>query len=133
MSNAETHGLQYDFGMLTANAPVITGFNARKADLKFEPEVYQEAQDGEGHAEAIALSDASHRMITGTFTGYILATLGTGGANAPGRVNAIPNTFSFTVNGVSRFFIIKSMSEPRNKGEFVEVSLEVVSKSLITS
>ncbi len=133
MPNTENHGLSYDFGMFSANAPTITGFNARKAELRFEPEVYQEAQDGEGHAEAIALSKATNRMITGTFTGYILSTLGSGGANAPGRSNAIANTFSFSVNGVSRFFIVKSISEPRNKGEYVEVSLEVVSKSLVVS
>lgn len=124
MPNTDIHGTQFVFGFLTSDAPVITGFAARKAELTYEPETFVQAMDGEGLTEAIAVTKATHRKITGTFTGYILA--GYSG-------NSIGNTFSFTVNSVSRFFIVKSISDPRNKGEFAEVSLTVESYALITS
>lgn len=124
MPNTDVHGTQFVFGFVTADAPVISHFFARKAELTYEPAVFVEAQDGEGLTEAIAVTKATHRKITGTFTGYIEA--GYSG-------NAIANTFSFTVNSVSRFFIVKSISDPRNKGEFAEVALSVESHALVTS
>lgn len=124
MPNYEIHGNAYTFGFTTADAPVIAHFFARKAELTYEPEVFVPATDGEGLTEAVALTKATHRKITGTFTGYIEA--GYSG-------NAIANTFSFTVDGISRFFLVKSISDPRNKGEFAEVSLSVESYALVTS
>lgn len=124
MPNTDIHGSAYVFGFVTADAPVISNFFARKAELTFEPETFVQAMDGEGLTEAIALTKATHRKITGTFTGYIAA--GYSG-------NAIGNTFSFTVNGVSRFFLVKSISDPRNKGEFAEVGLTVESYALVAS
>lgn len=124
MPNTDIHGAQYVFGFTTADAPTIAHFFARKAELNYEPEVFVQAMDGEGLTESIAVTKASHRKITGTFTGYIEA--GYSG-------NSIGNTFSFTVDGVSRFFIVKSISDPRNKGEYAEVALSVESYALVTS
>lgn len=124
MPNTDIHGSAYVFGFVTADAPTISNFFARKAELTYEPETFVQATDGEGLTEAIALTKATHRKITGTFTGYIAA--GYSG-------NAIANTFSFTVNGVPRFFLVKSISDPRNKGEFAEVALTVESYALVTS
>lgn len=123
-TNTDIHGQQFTFGFTTADAPTIAHFFARKAELTYEPETFQQAMDGEGLTEAIALTKATHRKISGTFTGYIEA--GYSG-------NAIANTFTFVVDGVTRFFIVKSISDPRNKGEFAEVSLTVESYALITS
>lgn len=123
-TNSEIHGSQFTFGFQTSDAPVIANFFARKAELTYEPETFVQAQDGEGLTEAIALTKATHRKITGTFTGYIAA--GYSG-------NAVANTFTFVVDGVTRFFIVKSISDPRNKGEFAEVSLTVESYALVVS
>lgn len=123
MANNEFHGNSYIFGFASTDAPTITGFSARKAELTFEPEIFVQATDGEGLTEAVALTKATHRKITGTFTGYIQT-----GYSA----NSIANTFSFDVNGVSRYFIVKSISDPRNKGEYAEVSLSVESFALVT-
>lgn len=118
MANFELHGETLVYGFLPTDAPNITNFITFKAELTYEPEVYAQAQDGEGHTLSVAVSKAEHRKITGTFTGYIAA-------NTSG--NNIGNTFTFDVNGVTRFFIIKSISDPREKGAFAEVSLSVES------
>lgn len=122
MPNYEIHGSQYVFGFTTADAPVIDHFFARKAELTYEPETFTPATDGEGLVEAVALTKMTHRKITGTFTGYIES--GYSG-------NSIENHFNFTVDGVSRRFLVKSISDPRNKGEFAEVTLSVESYALI--
>ena len=124
MANNEFHGNSYVFGFESADAPTITNFSARSAELTYEPEVFVQAMDGEGLTEAVALTKAANRKISGTFTGYIAA--GFSG-------NSIANTFNFTVNSVSRYFIVKSISDPRKKGEYAEVSLTVESYALVTS
>ncbi len=123
-TNVEIKGSQFVYGFQTSDAPTIAHFFARKAVLKYEPETFVTATDGEGQTESVALSKADKRMITGTFSGYIEA--GYSG-------NAIGNTFNFTVNGVSRFFLVKSINDPREKGDFANVELEVVSFALVTS
>ena len=120
----ELHGVNYVFGFQDADAPVITNFACRKAELKFAPEKKAEAQNGEGHTESIALSKATCRQVTGTFTGYISAGF---------SANSIENAFNFEVNEVSRYFIVDDISEPRNKGEYVEVSISATSKVLVTA
>lgn len=127
-TSIEQHGVEaLAFGFTTTDAPTITNFRARTAELKFEPPVFETATDGEGNVEAMAVSLATSRRVTGTFTGYVPKTLGSGGSNAIG------NSFAFTVNSVSRWFIVKSISEPRTKGKYVEVSLEVESNPLVTA
>jgi len=124
MANYEIHGNSYVFGFSSSDAPTITHFSARSAELTYEPEIFVQATDGEGLTESVALTKATHRKITGSFTGYIES--GYSG-------NSIANTFSFTVDSVSRFFIIKSISDPRKKGDFAEVTINVESYALITS
>lgn len=102
------------FGFESSAAPTITGFHAHTAELRFSPEVFAQAQDGEGHTLAVAVSKPAARMVEATFTGYVA------------------NTFSGTVLGsdfnfIGRFFIIRNISEPRKKGEFAEVTIEAVS------
>ena len=123
LNETELHGANYAFGFASADAPSISNFTCRKAELKFAPEMKTEATNGEGHVESIALSKATKRMINITLTGYI---------NASFSPNAIANFFSFTVNGVSRYFIIDDISEPRAKGEYIEVSITATSKVLVT-
>lgn len=124
MPNYDIHGNSYVFGFTTADAPVISNFSARSAELTYEPEIFVQAMDGEGLTESVAVTKSTHRKITGSFTGYIAS--GYSG-------NSIANTFNFTVDGVSRFFIVKSISDPRKKGEFAEVTLNVESYALVTS
>jgi hypothetical protein len=118
--NSNQFGASYSFGFLTSDAPVITNFVARAAELRWEAETFAQAMEGEGHTEAIVTSKPTKRKITGTFSGYILS-----GFDA----SSIGASFTFR----SRFFIVRNVSEPRRKGEFVEVSLEAESYALITS
>lgn len=120
----DLHGASYVFGFAASDAPTITNFTCRKAELKFAPEKKTEATNGEGMIESIAITKMGFRTVTGTFTGYIASGFSS---------NSIGNTFNFTVNGVSRYFIIDDISEPRNKGEYVEVSISATSRALITS
>ncbi len=128
MATIEQHGVTaLAFGFKSTDAPTIANFFARGAELKFEPEVFETAMDGEGNVEAIAVTKLDSRKITGSFTGYVPASLGSGGSNA------IANAFNFVVNSITRYFIIKSIGEPRPKGKYVEVSIEVESHSLVTA
>ncbi len=123
-TNTDILGNQYVFGFQSSDAPVIANFSARKAELTYEPETFVPATDGEGLTEAIAVSKKTHRKITAVFTGYIAA--GFSG-------NSFNNTFTFDVDSVTRFFIIKSISDPRNKGEFAEVAITAESYALVNS
>lgn len=113
------HGASYQWGFEAADAPTITGFVARTAEVRYEPEVVSEAKDGEGHTDAIAISKPNKRIATGTFTGYI---------NENWNPESLPEHFTWE----GRKWFILSASEPRKKGEFVEVSLEVKSWPNVT-
>jgi hypothetical protein len=108
------HGATYEFGFQAADAPAIAGFVARTADLKYEPEVDAVATDGEGHADSVTTSKPSKRKITATFTGYITDQF---------DPVSLPEGFNFN----ARFYLIKNISEPRQKGQYVEVSIEALS------
>jgi hypothetical protein len=99
-------GKSYLFGLVDADAPAISGFSCRSAELKFDPEVFVQAASGEGSTISIAKTPPKQ---TGTFTGYVTAD-----------VTTIAESFSF----LTLFFIVKSISAPRKKGEFVEVTIE---------
>jgi hypothetical protein len=121
-ANVKQFGQPYEFGFPPEAAAAIdpTGnFIARGAELRYEAEVFAQAQDGEGHTDSIVTSVGSMRKITATFTGYILA-----GFNPD---NFLPE-FDFS----GRHFITRNVSVPRRKGEFAEVSLEAESYGLIT-
>lgn len=115
----EIHGVAYIFGIQDADAPTVTNMKVRKVELKWASEVKAEAQNGEGHVEAIAVSKAANRMCTATFSGYITTGF---------KATTLANIITFD----SKKFIIDEISEPRNKGEFVEVSISATYHSLIT-
>lgn len=128
---AEIHGstvgltLVWGFDDTTTPITAITGFVPRSMDLKFESEVNSTATDGEGHVEAIAISQLSNRKITATLTGYITSSF---------DPNTTPITFSYTPpNGSSRFFMVTSIGVPYKKGDFTEVTVEAVSYALVTA
>ncbi len=115
MDNVTQFGESWEFGgPAGADVPTIGNFFARSAELRWESEVFAQAQDGEGLTDSIVISNADVRKITATFTGYI--TSGFDG-------DSIPLTFPFK----SRTFFVRNVSFPRRKGEFVEVSLEAES------
>jgi hypothetical protein len=118
--NSNQYGASYIFGFASSDAPTITGFVARAAELRYEAETFAQAQDGEGVTESIVTTKPDKRKITATFSGYILTGFDPSGIAA---------TFSF----LSRFYIVRNVSQPKKKGEFNEVSLEAESYALITS
>ena len=113
-------GKTYVFGFQASDAPTITAFTARKASSDVAPEVYATATDGEGHIEAIAVSLPSKRMITLSLEGYITSSF---------SAVSVANTFTF----LNRFFIIKKIGVPINKGEFVSVTIEAESHAAVVS
>jgi hypothetical protein len=118
--NSTQYGQNYEFGFPEDSAPDFGGsFVARQAELRYEAEVFAQAQEGEGHTDSIVTSNGDMRKVTGTFSGYILAGF---------NVDDFPPTFSFA----DRFFITRNVSVPRRKGEFAEVSCEAESYGLIT-
>jgi hypothetical protein len=118
--SSNQHGAQYEWGFQAADAPTLTGFVARAADLKYEPEVRSEATDGEGHVDSVTTSKPSKRKITATFTGYITD-----------QFDPLTLAEGFTFEG--RFFLIGPISEPRQKGQYVEVSIEATSNANVES
>jgi hypothetical protein len=120
-ANVTQHGALYQFGFPGDSTTPDLGGNVvlRSAELRYEAEVFAQAQDGEGHTDSIVKSASNMRKITGTFTGYII----TGFA-----VTDFPDTFPF----VDRLFIVRNVSVPHRKGEFSEVSVEAESYGLIT-
>lgn len=117
--HSNQYGESWEFGFPDDAAPEITGFIARSAELRYEAEVFAQAQEGEGHTDSIVTSKGDMRKITGTFTGYIEAGF---------DVGTIGDSFTF----LSRFFITRNIGVPRRKGEFAEVTLEAESYGLIT-
>jgi hypothetical protein len=117
-------GGSYLFGFAAANAPTITGFTARAvATSDSEPEVFVTAINGEGHVEAVAISKTANKKLTCSFTGYV--------TSAFFDANGVPvATSPFTFFG--RKFFIKKISAPRQKGAFIECSIDAESYPLIT-
>ncbi len=118
--SSNQHGAIYKFGVTSSDAPVIAGFTCREAELKYAPEVKEEAQDGEGHADSVTVSKPNKRMISGTFTG-----------NVSDAWDPLSLNDSFTFN--SRFYVIDDISEPRKKGKYWEVVISGTSKAGIQS
>lgn len=118
--NATQHGALYQFGFPgDSDAPDLGGnVVLRSAELRYEAEVFAQAQDGDGHTDSIVTSTGAMRKITGTFTGYILSGF---------KVEDFPDTIPF----VERTFIVRNVSVPHRKGEFSEVSVEAESYGLI--
>lgn len=123
-TNAELHGQSYVFGFGSGFAPTIANFTARGAEFKIDNEIWAVATDGEGMTEALALNIASARKVSLTLTGYISTGF---------TAIQLPTNFNLTYGGVNRFFLIKDISEPHKKGEYVEISLSCESFALITT
>lgn len=118
--DSNQYGATYEFSVESGDVPSISGLTLRRAELKWDPEVFATATNGEGHVDAVGVSKPAKHMITGTFTGYIAA--GT-------DPNSLAQTFTFE----GRFFIRRSFTQPRQKGDFWEITLEAVSYSNVTS
>lgn len=118
--NSNQFGQSYLFGFASTDAPTVTGFVARAAELRYEAETFAVAQDGEGITEAVVTTKPAMRKIVATFSGYILSGFD-------------PSSISASFTFASRFFIVKNVSQPKRKGEFNEVTLEAESYALVTS
>lgn len=119
-ANLNQYGEKWEFGFPSDAAPEITGFFARSAELRYEAEVFAQAQDGEGHTDSVVTSAGPMRKVTGTFTGYIEADF---------NVAGIGDNFEF----LGMFFITRNIGVPRRKGEFAEVTLEAEHYGKITA
>jgi len=118
--NSNQFGQSYLFGFSSSDAPTITGFVARSAELRYEAETFAQAQDGEGVTESIVTTKPDKRKITATFGGYIITGFD-------------PSSISASFTFLTRFYIVRNVSQPKRKGEFNEVTLEAESYALITS
>lgn len=111
LQSSNQHGASYKWGFEATDAPVITGFVARSAEIRYEPEVMSTATDGEGHVDSVTLSKPDKRKWTGTFTGYITDQWD-------------PAQLAEHFQWENRKWFVGPISEPIKKGEYVEVSLE---------
>ena len=116
------HGAQYVFGLpVTSQVVSITGFSHRGISTSdLEPEVFQTATNGEGFVEAVAIAKQANKMLNVDLVGYISSSF---------NRNNIGNTFTL----FGRLFFVKKISDPRQKGNFVEVSIAGTSFPLVTS
>ncbi len=118
--NVLQHGAVYEFGITDADAPVINGMKVRRLELKFAPEVAAKSQNGEGLSDSLTIAKPDKFQIMATASGVI---------NDLASFQNVAATFTFR----DRFFVIMSKTEPRQKGEYVEASVEATSDPLITS
>jgi hypothetical protein len=121
--HVDVSGAQYNFGFKAADAPTITGFTARAVStLDSEPEVFVTATNGEGHVEAIAISKVDKKKLTCSFTGYVTDAFFSNG------IPQVTSPFTF----LGKKFFVKKVSAPRQKGAFVECSIDAEAYPLIT-
>lgn len=118
--DSNQYGATYEYSVESGDVPVISGITLRRAELKWDPEVMSVATNGEGHVEAIAISKVNKHKITATFTGYIAQ-------------GTDPNSLSQSFTFEGRFFLRTSFTQPRQKGDFWEITLEAVSHANVTS
>jgi hypothetical protein len=118
--NSNQYGASYLFGFLSSDAPVITGFVARSAELRYEAETFATATDGEGVTEGVVTTKPAKRKITGTFTGYI-------------QTGFNPATISADFMFLGRKYIVRNITQPKRKGEYNEASLEAESYANVTT
>lgn len=114
--NTHQLGASYQFGFPgDSTAPDFGNtFIPRSAELRYEAEIFAQAQDGEGLTDSVVTTNSNMRKITGTFTGYIIVGF---------NVGAFQDEFDF----VGRTFITRNVSVPHRKGEFSEVTVEAES------
>ena len=125
------HGASYVFGFPASDVALFTGltngsgFTPRTVSSSDkEPEVFVTATNGEGFVEAVAIATAANKMISVSVSGYVSAAFLTALQN-----NTVGNSFTL----FSRFFFVKKISDPRQKGNFIEVQIDGQSYPLVTS
>lgn len=117
------HGQQFVFGLRAADTAgfSVTGFFPRGISSNdIEPEVFAKATNGEGSVEAIAITAQGKKKLTVAVMGYIDSSF-----------SRLSVTNSFTLFG--RFFLITKISDPRQKGDFIEVTIDAESHINVTS
>jgi hypothetical protein len=118
--SSNQYGASYLFGFSSGDAPTITGFVARGAELRYEAEAWAAATDGEGVTEAITTTKPEKRKITATFNGYVITGFD-------------PSTIADSFTFLTRKYIVRNVTQPKRKGEYNEASLECESYANITT
>ena len=114
------HGATYKWGFAAADAPSISNFSARGADLTYEPEVKSMATDGEGHVDSVTVSKPTNRKISAKFTGYVAESF---------DPLSLPEGFTFE----GRYHLVGPVSTPRRKGDYWEVTIDTESFAGVSS
>jgi hypothetical protein len=122
LTESNQYGQKYKWGLGASgtsqdDAPTISGLHVNSADLKYEAEVFSQAQDGEGHTDSVVFSKGTFRKITATFTGYMTGDVST--------------TLETIGPWGGRLYIVKGITIPKKKGEFWEISVEAESYAKI--
>ena len=119
LSESNQYGASFVWGGPTStDAPTITGFAARAAQIEYTPEVDDTATDAEGHVEGRVVSKPANRAATVTLTGYV------------SDATNFPTVADFTWNG--RFWVIQSVGFNRDKGKYAEATIKATSNTKIT-
>lgn len=113
-------GQVYEFGLQDADAPVVAGMKVRRIEIQYAAEVTEKANDGEGHVESVTTSKPDKRMASARCVGYI---------HDIGAYRTASATFTFA----GRFYIIESVTEPRQAGKYVEGEVSAYSHAGVTS
>lgn len=111
-------GLKYKWGFFDSDAPVITGFAFRSAQLRFEPEVMINVREGMGNNKFTVTTKPQYRKIVATFVAYILDGY---------QLSNLPDAFIFS----NRTYIITGISYPKQRGQFHEISIETESSYFV--
>lgn len=118
-------GTPFFFGTTDVTFPEIPGFYGRvvtTADL--EPEVFEQAKNGDGQTEQVAETNQTNRMLRFQMSGYIDDSY---------DPNSVPTTGTLTLFGTDYFCFFRKISTPIPKGNYAEVSVDMESFPLITS
>lgn len=115
LTYSNQYGQAYKFGFLAADAPTIDpNFIPRSAELRYEPEVFNQGYDRSGTTIALAVTAPAKRKITAAFTGYVFTTF---------DPTAMPVTFTW--NG--RTYVVRNVGNMRRKAEFNECVIDAES------
>lgn len=116
--NVIQYGATYEFGIKSADAPVIPGMNVTKIQVGYAPEVNVKSQNGEGKTDSRVVDKPEDFDIRVKVTGRIT------------DLDAFASTAAnFTWR--SRYFVIDGKSEPRERGAYVEADCDAESNVLI--
>ena len=112
------YGETYEFGVKSSDAPTIAGLNVTKISVQSMPEVVAKSQNGEGKTDSKVVDDPAKFDIKVKVTGRIT------------DLEAFQDSAAdFTWRG--RYFVIEGKDEPRDKGAYVEASMDAESNYLV--